>query len=205
MPSNWLANSTIRLIVRVLAIASSPVLDGDRGSTTHRTVRDYTPSYYPVKRNPHACCPRRTWIAPPVVWAGIVGESGTLKSPAIKIALAPILKRQAEAMDEHRAATDRYTADMQVHRADGDPIEALPIMRNRHGHDAGQQVACADLKRDAATALWTGVAAGDERIEHVLVVVSQRPPRRNFPPWAEVLIAPLLVEDAQSGQLSGAR
>jgi hypothetical protein len=36
----------------------------------------------------------RTWTAPAVVWAGIIGESGTLKSPAIKIAMTPIHKRQ---------------------------------------------------------------------------------------------------------------
>jgi hypothetical protein len=58
----------------------------------------------------------RTWTAPPVVWAGIVGESGTLKSPAIKMALAPILKRQATAMDEHQAAMARYKAEMHAHR-----------------------------------------------------------------------------------------
>ena len=58
----------------------------------------------------------RTWTAPPVVWAGIIGESGTLKSPAIKVALAPILKRQATAMDEHQAAMARYKTDMHAHR-----------------------------------------------------------------------------------------
>jgi hypothetical protein len=58
----------------------------------------------------------RTWTAPPVVWAGIVGESGTLKSPAIKMALAPILKRQAAAMDEHQAAMALYKAEMHAHR-----------------------------------------------------------------------------------------
>jgi hypothetical protein len=39
----------------------------------------------------------RTWTTPAVVWAGIVGESGTLKSPAIKVALGPIHKRLADA------------------------------------------------------------------------------------------------------------
>jgi hypothetical protein len=58
----------------------------------------------------------RTWVAPAVVWAGIVGKSGTLKSPAIKIALAAIHKRQAEALEAHRAAMDRYKAEMHAHR-----------------------------------------------------------------------------------------
>ena len=58
----------------------------------------------------------RTWAAPAVIWAGIVGESGTLKSPAIKIALAPICKRQAETLETHRAAMDQYKADLHAHR-----------------------------------------------------------------------------------------
>jgi hypothetical protein len=58
----------------------------------------------------------RTWTAPAVIWAGIVGESGTLKSPAIKTALAPIYKRQAEALETHRAAMDQYKVDLHDHR-----------------------------------------------------------------------------------------
>jgi len=58
----------------------------------------------------------RSWTAAAVIWAGIVGESGMLKSPAIKTALGPVYKRQAEALEEHRAATDRYKADMHAHR-----------------------------------------------------------------------------------------
>jgi len=58
----------------------------------------------------------RTWVAPAVVWAGIIGESGTLKSPAIKVALAPVYKRQAQALEAHRAAMDQYKADAHDHR-----------------------------------------------------------------------------------------
>ena len=58
----------------------------------------------------------RTWVAPAVVWAGIVGESGTLKSPAIKIALAAIHKRQTEALEAHRQAMDAYKAEAHAHR-----------------------------------------------------------------------------------------
>ncbi|MBM4017429.1 MAG: DUF3987 domain-containing protein [Planctomycetes bacterium] len=58
----------------------------------------------------------RSWTAPAVVWAGIVGESGMLKSPAIKTAFAPIYKRQAEALKAHREAMDRYKADLHAHR-----------------------------------------------------------------------------------------
>jgi len=58
----------------------------------------------------------RTWAAPAVVWAGIVGESGTLKSPAIKVALSAIYKRQVKALEEHRAALGAYKAEACAYR-----------------------------------------------------------------------------------------
>jgi 5S rRNA maturation endonuclease (ribonuclease M5) len=58
----------------------------------------------------------RSWAAPAVVWAGVVGESGTLKSPAIKIALGPIYRRQVEALEAFRKAMDAYKAETHAHR-----------------------------------------------------------------------------------------
>lgn len=43
---------------------------------------------------------KRSWSEPAIVWVGIVGDSGTLKSPALDLALRPIHAIQAE----HRAA-----------------------------------------------------------------------------------------------------
>jgi hypothetical protein len=55
---------------------------------------------------------RRTWSEPAIVWAVIVGESGTLKSPALELALRPIRERQRRAMKEHATARERYEADV---------------------------------------------------------------------------------------------
>lgn len=54
---------------------------------------------------------KRGWRVPSVLWAGIVGESGTMKTPAIKLALRPVKKRQAEAIRRHHEAMQQYQSE----------------------------------------------------------------------------------------------
>ncbi len=50
---------------------------------------------------------KRGWTEPAIVWAAIVGESGTLKSPALELALRAIRKRQHAAMKLTRPSDGR--------------------------------------------------------------------------------------------------
>jgi hypothetical protein len=54
---------------------------------------------------------KRGWTEPAILWAAIVGESGTTKSPAIELALGPVRKRQ-------RVAMRRYADAMRLHDDD---------------------------------------------------------------------------------------
>ncbi len=51
---------------------------------------------------------KRGWSEPAIVWTAIVGDSGTLKSPPLEIALRPIRKRQHEAMRLYESERERY-------------------------------------------------------------------------------------------------
>jgi hypothetical protein len=51
---------------------------------------------------------KRGWSEPPLLWAVIVGESGTLKSPALDLGLAFPRERQARAFADHRRARDGW-------------------------------------------------------------------------------------------------
>src|SRR5262249_49725957 len=51
---------------------------------------------------------KRGWTEPAVLWTAIVGESGTLKSPALDGLLKSIRKRQDEAMRRHLLAVEDY-------------------------------------------------------------------------------------------------
>ncbi len=60
---------------------------------------------------------KRGWCEPAVLWAAIVGESGTLKSPAIDLSLKWLRERQAEALREHERAMADYEAACEAYKA----------------------------------------------------------------------------------------
>ncbi len=48
------------------------------------------------------------WSEPAIVWAAVVGESGSKKSPAMERALSPTRQKQVETMNRHRQAMAEY-------------------------------------------------------------------------------------------------
>ncbi len=94
----------------------------------------------------HRIALKRGWTEPAIVWTAIVGESGTMKTPAFKLAMKAIRTAQADAFKEHDAARAeweaqhlRYEAELtgwkrqaaKGHSDAGDPPEkpAAPIAR----------------------------------------------------------------------------
>jgi len=60
--------------------------------------------------NTHRIALKRGWTEPAIVWTAIVGESGTMKTPAFKLAMKAIRKAQADAFKEHEAAMAEHEA-----------------------------------------------------------------------------------------------
>jgi hypothetical protein len=58
---------------------------------------------------------KHSWCEPAIVWGAIVGDSGTLKSPALEMALRPIRRRQQAAMQEHAKAIELYEVQRMQH------------------------------------------------------------------------------------------
>ena len=96
--------------------------------------------------NTHRIELKRGWTEPAIVWTAIVGESGTMKTPAFKLAMKAIRKAQADAFKEYEVARAdweaqhlRYEAELagwkrqaaRVHADASDPPEkpAPPIAR----------------------------------------------------------------------------
>ncbi|CAN5183045.1 hypothetical protein BH11PLA2_BH11PLA2_07710 [soil metagenome] len=55
---------------------------------------------------------KRGWSAPPIIWCAIVGESGTMKTPAFLLVLRPIRERQRKAMERNDEAMTSYKANL---------------------------------------------------------------------------------------------
>jgi hypothetical protein len=54
---------------------------------------------------------KRSWSEPSVLWCGVVGESGTLKSPAQEVALAALEKVEARLAADRREMLRQYEGD----------------------------------------------------------------------------------------------
>ena len=61
---------------------------------------------------------KKGWTEPCILWCVVVAESGTLKSPALELALRPVRNRQRLAMKEYRAAMETYEADSAQYEID---------------------------------------------------------------------------------------
>jgi hypothetical protein len=52
---------------------------------------------------------KRTWAEPAIIWAAIVGKSGTSKTPAMQLATNPLVQKQQEKFDQ-------YDEDLATHK-----------------------------------------------------------------------------------------
>ncbi len=59
---------------------------------------------------------KRDYSEPPIVWASVVCESGTRKSPALEAPIRPLRRREAEAIKKHNAALADYDVALRAFR-----------------------------------------------------------------------------------------
>jgi hypothetical protein len=60
--------------------------------------------------NTHRISLKRGWTEPAILWTAIVGESGTMKTPAFKLAMKAVRKAQDDAFREYAAARAEWEA-----------------------------------------------------------------------------------------------
>jgi len=61
---------------------------------------------------------KRTWCEPAMIWAVVVGESGTLKSPAHDLAMKPVHRVQNAALKQYGDAMEEYNREKSLYDAD---------------------------------------------------------------------------------------
>ena len=65
--------------------------------------------------NTHRIMLKRGWAEPAILWTAVIGESGTQKSPAFRLALKAIRDRQHRLMKEHQASMKEWEAQHELH------------------------------------------------------------------------------------------
>lgn len=61
---------------------------------------------------------KRTWTEPAILWAAIVGKSGTHKTPAIQTAMQFLQRKQAEAIAQHDEALAQFEQEKALYERD---------------------------------------------------------------------------------------
>ncbi|MCC7193571.1 MAG: DUF3987 domain-containing protein [Phycisphaeraceae bacterium] len=61
---------------------------------------------------------KRGWTEPAIVWTAVVGDSGTLKTPAFKVAMKPVRKVQAVAFREYDLAFSAWEVENKRYEAE---------------------------------------------------------------------------------------
>ncbi len=59
---------------------------------------------------------KRGWNAPAIIWTAIVGESGTLKTPAFKLVMKPLRQMQQRELKKHAELMEKHTVETALHK-----------------------------------------------------------------------------------------
>jgi hypothetical protein len=75
---------------------------------------------------------KRDWIQPSLLWTVTIGDSGTMKSPPIKHATAPLHAHQVDLIEQSQQDMAQYKAEMGAHKQatrkwEKDPVGLPPI------------------------------------------------------------------------------
>ncbi|MEW4452748.1 DUF3987 domain-containing protein [Bremerella sp. JC817] len=103
------------------------------------------------------------WHEPCIIWAVVIGESGTLKSPAFDLSVALLRKRQTIAYREYEERLVRYEQDEQLYEADF-------LEWKRKGRKNGEPP-----PEKPAPPLWEQMVAEDTTIEALAELLGDQP------------------------------
>lgn len=96
---------------------------------------------------------KKSWTEPAVLWTGIVGPSGTLKSPAIDLALKPLRKMQAAAFDAYEEAMVQHQKELAEYEMKKMQRKKQPLPLEKPKEPTAQRYFCSDVTVEALAAL----------------------------------------------------
>jgi hypothetical protein len=95
---------------------------------------------------------KKGWSEPAVVWTGIVGDSGTMKSPAIALALKPLRKIQDAAFDVYEEKMAKYQDDLAAYEIQKMQRKKGMVLE-KPAEPVAQRYSCSDITVEALAAL----------------------------------------------------
>jgi hypothetical protein len=147
---------------------------------------------------------KKSWSEPAVLWTGIIGDSGSLKSPAIDLALDPLRKKQAAALDVYNEAKAAYQRELAAYemqktqRKKGMPPPEKPVEPVARRYCCGDVTveSLADLLKDNSRGL---LLVRDELAGWLRSFNSYKKGGGDEAAWLELHGARTLLVDRKSG------
>jgi hypothetical protein len=62
---------------------------------------------------------KRGFIQPPIIWTGIIGRSGSRKSPALNAGCFAVMENERDLMRQNKQAREKYENDLAGWEAEG--------------------------------------------------------------------------------------
>ena len=103
---------------------------------------------------------KRGWDEPSLFWTAIVGDSGTLKSPAYRTGIGYLFRKQRLLIEEHKKKMAEYTNEMQNWK------EAKKAHKDGKGDDPGEEPDKPTLRR---------IVCADTTIEKLAEILDDNP------------------------------
>jgi hypothetical protein len=151
---------------------------------------------------------KRSWEEPSVLWVGVIGDSGTLKSPAYAKAVSHLFKLQRKILDRYKGEKARYEEE----RAE---YQAAKKKAKEHGADAGtppkqptlQRVVCSDVTIEKLAEMLEdsprGLIVARDELAAWLASFSRYKAKQggtDLPNWLEMHRAGTIIVDRKTGE-----
>ncbi len=94
-----------------------------------------------------------SWCEPAILWTAIVGESGSLKSPAIELALKPLRKKQSAAFNDHESEMEQYQKDLDKYEQEKAKKRKSMLGPERPVEPVAKRYCCSDITVEAVASL----------------------------------------------------
>lgn len=140
---------------------------------------------------------KRGWAEPAILWAAIVADSGTLKSPSLDAGARPLYRIQQKLLEKHKAEMVEYVNEKLSVKGTDKPPPEKPVPQRvlvsdttieKLGSILSQNARGVLLKRDELSA-WFGSFSRYKKAE-----------ASDLPSWLELHRAGHLLIDRQSGE-----
>jgi hypothetical protein len=100
------------------------------------TSRDVYLAFFRDDDVPRPVCTVTVWTEPAVIWAAIVGKSGTQKTPAIQAATAFLQRRETQAIEEYqKALAEHMDGNRRAETSSGRPTNGGPTRSARQPNE----------------------------------------------------------------------